>query len=488
MTNLEELLLPEQASAYEALILLDKTGHRFLFIVDKEGRLAGVLTDGDIRRGLLKGHDVHAAVVLYMRKQFVSLPVEATDREISEALSGNISFVPLLDKEGRPVDYSSLQHHRKYPVSQPLLDGNEETYVTECIRTGWVSSRGRFVAEFEHLLANFHDAPRALAVSNGTVALQLALAALGIGPGNEVIVPTLTFAATASAVIHAGATPVFADVNPVTWVMGAEQVESVLTERTSAIIPVHLYGYPCPMPEILVLAKARNLKVIEDAAEAFGASVNEQIVGSFGDAACFSFYGNKTITTGEGGAILLKDPTAFARAQMLRDHGMSTTRRYWHLEPGFNFRMTNLQAAVGVAQIERIDAILEKKQRILDFYRERFGGMKEFVQQQACPGGKPSCWLYTLLLSDHAGIDRDELAARLIRNGIETRPTFYPLHTMPAFERFAGKGSFPVAEHIAARGLSFPSAATLTDQGLNDICTVSSSILRMRRMVSSNVQ
>jgi perosamine synthetase len=488
MTNVEELLLPEQASAYEALLLLDKTGHRFLFIVNEEGRLAGVLTDGDIRRGLLKGHDIHGAVALFMRKQFVSLPVEATDREISAALTGNILFLPLLDKEGRPVDYSSLQHHRKYPVSQPLLDGNEETYVTECIRTGWVSSRGRFVSEFERLLANFHGTRGALAVSNGTVGLQLALAALGIGPGAEVIVPTLTFAATASAVIHAGATPIFADVDPATWLMGVEQIEPVLTERTRAIIPVHLYGYPCPMPEILVLAKARNLKVIEDAAEAFGASVNKQIVGSFGDAACFSFYGNKTITTGEGGAVLLKDPDVFARAQMLRDHGMSTARRYWHLEPGFNFRMTNLQAAVGVAQMERIKAILRKKQQILDFYMKRFGDAKEFVQQQACPAGKPSCWLYTLLLSDCAGIDRDDFAARLIRNGIETRPTFYPLHTMPAFERFAGKGNFPVAEHIAARGLSFPSATTLTEQGLDNICAVSSSILRTRRMVSSNVQ
>jgi perosamine synthetase len=488
MTNVEELLLPEEASAYEGLILLDRTGHRFLFIVDGEGRLTGVLTDGDIRRGLLKGYDVHAPVLQFTRKRFVSLPVEASDREISEALTGNISFVPLLDNEGRPVDYSSLQHHRKYPVAQPLLDGNEETYVTECIRTGWVSSRGRFVAEFERLLADFHGASSALSVSNGTVGLQLALAALGIGPGAEVIVPTLTFAATASAVIHVGATPVFVDVNPLTWVIGAKEIESVLTDRTRAIIPVHLYGYPCPMPEIVELAETLNLRVIEDAAEAFGASVDKQLVGSFGDAACFSFFGNKTITTGEGGAVLLKDPELFARAKMLRDHGMSTTQRYWHLEPGFNFRMTNLQAAVGVAQMERIDAILEKKQRILDFYTQRFGRMQEFDQQQACPMGKPSCWLFTLLLSDHAGIDRDEFAARLIRNGIETRPTFYPLHTMPAFERFSGDRNFPAAEHIAARGLSFPSGAMLTEQGLDNICEVSSSILRARRMVSSNVQ
>jgi perosamine synthetase len=486
MTSIEELLLQEQASTYEALVLLDRTGDRFLFIVNKQGRLTGVLTDGDIRRGLLKGLGVRAPVVHFAQKEFVSLPVEATDETISATLNPRISFIPLVDREGRPVDYSSLQRHRKYPVSQPLFDGNEENYVMECIRTGWVSSKGRFVTEFERALAHFHDSPNALAVSNGTVALQLALAALDIGPGAEVIVPTLTFAATASAVIHAGATPVFADVNSETWVMGAEEMASVLTERTRAVIPVHLYGYPCPMPEILEVAKKRNLKVIEDAAEAFGASVGERIVGSFGDAACFSFYGNKTITTGEGGAILFKDPAVFARAKMLRDHGMSTTMRYWHLEAGFNFRMTNLQAAVGLAQMERIETILQKKERILDYYTSRFGDLKEFVQQQACPGGKPSCWLFTLLVAEQAGIGRDEFAARLIRNGIETRPIFYPLHTMPAFERFAKKRSYPIAEHIARRGLSLPSAATLTEQGLNYICAVSRSILRMRQMVSNN--
>jgi len=488
MTDVEELLLQEQASIYDALILLDKTGHRFLFIVDERGRLTGVLTDGDIRRGLLKGQDIHNPVALCMRKNFVSLPVESTDQQISESLTGKISFIPLLDREGRPVDYSSLQHHRKYPVSQPLLDGNEENYVTECVRTGWVSSRGRFVTEFEGLIAEFHGVSNALSVSNGTVALQLALAALGIGPGDEVIVPTLTFAATASAVIHAGATPIFADVDPATWVIGTAQIERVLTERTRAVIPVHLYGYPCPMPEILKLAKQRNLKVVEDAAEAFGASVEKRIVGSFGDAACFSFYGNKTITTGEGGAVLFKDPNVFERAKMLRDHGMSKTLRYWHLEPGFNFRMTNLQAAVGVAQMERIEMILQKKQRILDCYNARFGDLNEFIHQQACPGGKPSCWLYTLLVADEAGIGRDEFAARLIRNGIETRPTFYPLHTMPAFEGFAGEKRFPIAEDIGARGLSFPSAATLSEQELDNICAVSRAILRTRRMVSSNTR
>jgi perosamine synthetase len=488
MIGVEEILLRETASAYEALVMLDQTGNRFLFAVDGEGRLTGVLTDGDIRRGLLKGHDIHADVSCFMRRQFASLPVDATDREITAALVGRIFFLPLLDREGRPVDYSSLQRHRQYPVAQPILDGNEETYVTECVRTGWISSQGRFVLEFEKALGSFHGAGPAVAVSNGTVALQLALAALGIGPGDEVVVPALTFAATASAVIHCGATPVFADVDPRTWMMGAEQIAPVLTGRTRAIIPVHLYGYPAAMRGIMELAESRNLRVIEDAAEAFGASVDGRLVGTFGDAACFSFFGNKTITTGEGGAILFRDPAVRARARTLRDHGMAPDRRYWHVEPGFNFRMTNLQAAIGVAQMERIGAILERKRQILDGYLAAFGDMPEFVQQRAGEGGTPSCWLYTLLLSDAAGIDRDELAARLIRHGIETRPTFYPLPGMPAFERFAPGQKFPAAEWIAGRGLSFPSATTLSPSGLDHVCEATRSILKTRQLVSSNAR
>ena len=486
MITTEEIVLPESASAYEALTALDRMGNRFLFVVDAAGRLVGLLTDGDIRRGLLRGVDVHGTVAAFMRREFVSLPVDATDREIEQNLVGPIAFIPLLDTQGRPVDYASQQRHRRYPVAQPVLEGNEEAYITECVRTGWISSQGRFVGEFERMLGEFHGADAAVAVANGTVALQLALAALDIGPGDEVIVPTLTFAATASAVVHTGATPVFADVDPETWVIGAPQIEAVLTERTRAVIPVHLYGYPCPMPEICDLARRHGINVIEDAAEAFGATVGGRVVGSFGDAASFSFFGNKTITTGEGGAVLFRDAAVRLRARTLRDHGMSPERRYWHLEPGFNYRMTNLQAAIGVAQMERIEDILKRKQHILDFYAGEFSGRAEFEFQRACVDGCPSCWIYTLLLTKDAGIGRDELATRLLRNGIETRPMFYPLHSMPAFSRYAVEACFPVAESLAPRGLSFPSAVTLSEASLKNIGAVTRSILEMRQMVNAS--
>lgn len=486
MITIQEILLPESASAYAALTALDQTGNRFLFIVDSAGRLVGLLTDGDIRRGLLRGLDIHGLVADFMRREFVSLPVDATDREIGAALGGPIAFLPLLDAQGCPVDYASQQRHRRYPVAQPFLRGNEEAYITECVRTGWISSQGRFVGEFERLLGEFHGTDPAVAVANGTVALQLALAALGIGPGDEVILPTLTFAATASAVVHAGATPVFADVDPNTWVIGAREIEAVLSKNTRAVIPVHLYGYPCPMVEICNLARLHNVHVIEDTAEAFGATVEGRPVGSFGAAASFSFFGNKTITTGEGGAVLFRDKAIRQRARTLRDHGMSPEKRYWHLEPGFNYRMTNLQAAIGVAQMERIEEILKRKQGILDFYTHEFSGRAEFELQRACVNGRPSCWIYTLLLAADAGMSRDELASRLLRNGIETRPMFYPLHSMPAFSRYAEQAYFPVAENLAPRGLSFPSAVTLTDACLENIGGITKSILDMRKMFNAS--
>lgn len=486
MITIQEILLPESATAHEALAALDRTGNRFLFIVDHQERLVGLLTDGDIRRGFLRGLDVRGPVTAFMQREFVSLPVEATDREIGATLAGPITFLPLLDAQGRPVDYASQQRHRRYPVAQPFLEGNEEAYITECVRTGWISSQGRFVGEFERMLGEFHGTEPAVAVANGTVALQLALAALGIGSGDEVIVPTLTFAATASAVVHAGATPVFADVDPETWVIGARQIEAARTAKTRAVIPVHLYGYPCPMLEICNLAHRHGFYVIEDTAEAFGATVGGRVVGSFGDAASFSFFGNKTLTTGEGGALLFRDSAVRQRARILRDHGMSPERRYWHLEPGFNYRMTNLQAAVGVAQMERVDDILKRKQRIFEFYTSEFSGRKEFVLQRTCEEGRPSCWIYTLLLATGAGMCRDELSSRLLRNGIETRPMFYPLHSMPAFSRYAGQAFFPVAESLAPRGLSFPSAVTLTESSLENICAVTRSILEMRQMVNAS--
>jgi perosamine synthetase len=476
-----ELTVGRSTHLRRALELLDRSGLGFLMVVDDAGSLVGVLTDGDVRRALLRGVTLDDDVSNAMQTPFVSLPADAPESTIAAALTDQISFVPLVDERGRPVDYAS--HAKHVPVAEPLLDGNEATYVLECVRTGWISSQGSFVRDFERAVGDFHDVASALSVSNGTVALHLALVSLGIGPGDEVIVPDLTFAATASAVVHAGATPVFVDVDPDTWTLDARAAEAALTERTRAVVPVHLYGQPCDMRALTALANAHGLVVVEDVAEAFGARAHGQLVGTYGDAACFSFFGNKTITTGEGGMVLFRDERVAARAKSLRDHGMSPERRYWHLEAGYNYRLTNLQAAVGVAQMERVDRILEHKRQIAVRYTERLTGVPGLVLPAPAPWAEPVCWLYTLRVSEELAIARDDLAERLLQNGIETRPVFHPLHRMPAFERFApDAAAFPVSDRLAETGLSLPSAVTLTQDDVDVIANNIRAILEVRRM------
>ncbi|HHY55465.1 MAG TPA: DegT/DnrJ/EryC1/StrS family aminotransferase, partial [Chloroflexi bacterium] len=275
-----------------------------------------------------------------------------------------LSLFPYLETQesARPPDF--------IPVYTPLLNGREEKYLLDAVRSGWISSLGAYVTRFEEAFARFCGVRHAISVSNGTVAIHLALHALGIGPGDEVIVPSLTFVATANAVHYTGATPVFADVDPVTWCLDPADVRRRLTSRTRAVIPVHLYGHPAPMPDLQALAAEHDLLVIEDAAEAHGAAIVGRRVGGWGRIGAFSFYANKIITTGEGGMLTTDDDALAARCRMLRDHAMPPQRRYWHDEVGFNYRMTNLQAAVGVAQMERIDSFIRRKREIAARYRE----------------------------------------------------------------------------------------------------------------------
>ena len=280
-SSVSELVIDRSVPVRAALERLDRTGLGFLMVVDAEGVLTGLVTDGDVRRAMLRGVTLGDAVVAAMQSRFVSLPASAGAAEINAALSDRISFVPLVDLDGRPVDYASHARHRRVPVAEPLLDGNEAEYLLECVRSGWISSQGPFVNAFEHAVARFHGASFALAVSSGTTALHLALVSLGIGPGDEVIVPDLTFAATASSVIHAGATPVLVDVDPTTWTVATGSLAAALTDRTRAVVPVHLYGHPCEMRGIAELADSNDLFVVEDVAEALGARAYGRLTGTF---------------------------------------------------------------------------------------------------------------------------------------------------------------------------------------------------------------
>jgi perosamine synthetase len=353
------------------------------------------------------------------------------------------------------------------PVAEPLLGEKELEYVVDCVRSGWVSSLGEYVRRFEREFAAYCGVRYGVATHNGTVALHLALAALGIGPGDEVILPTLTFVATANAVAYTGATPVFVDSEPHTWNIDPQAVARVITPHTRAIIAVHLYGHPADMAPLRAQAAQHGLTLIEDAAEAHGARYKGQRVGSLSDVAVFSFYGNKIITTGEGGMVLTDDAALAERCFFLGNQAKQKQNPYWHSEIGYNYRMTNMQAALGVAQLERIDELIAIRTRNAAHYQRRLSALPGFSLPPCVEWAENVYWMYTLLVEDDYGLDRDTLMARLRQRGIETRPAFYPIHTLPMYDR--GQ-RFPVAEELGRKGLNLPSGATLTPQQVDIVC------------------
>lgn len=348
-------------------------------------------------------------------------------------------------------------------VSEPALDGNELAYVTECISSNWISSAGRFVGDFERAFAASVGCQHGIACSSGTAALHLVTAALGLGPGDEVIMPTFTMIATANTVAYTGAAPVLVDAEPDTWNIDPEQVESRITPRTKAIVVVHTYGHPAEMDAILRIAGRHGLAVIEDAAEAHGASYHGRPVGSIGAAGAFSFYGNKMITTGEGGMVTTNDAALAAVARRLRDHAFSQERHFWHEYLGFNYRMTNLQAAVGLAQTERFAELVEHRRRSRVRYDAALAGVRGLILPVERAGVQNVFWMYSILVEPAFGCSRDELRRRLAANGIETRTMFIPIHLQPIYHRaFAGQ-RFPVADSLCRRGMYLPSGPRVRD-------------------------
>jgi perosamine synthetase len=454
-------LIKENESLRAGLAALDGPGPALAVAVDDAGRYRGLLDPASIARALAAGHSPDAPVAMASRPNG-ALPASADPAEIARQLA-EAGAVPLLDADRHPVALASPAGERRIPVAEPLLSGNELKYVTECIETGWISSQGAFVKRFESEIGKRLGTEHVLAVSNGTVALHLALLALGVGPGDEVLVPNLTFAATINTVIQAGATPVIVDVDPRSWNMDPAAAAAAINARTKAIMPVHLYGQPADMDALMALAERHGLVVIEDAAEAMGSAYKGKPCGAIGHAGTFSFFSNKLITTGEGGAVVFRDAAAAQRARRLRDHGMEPAKRYWHVEVGYNYRLTNLQAAVGCAQLERLDEFLAGKLRVARQYGERLAGVQGLTLPAAIPGLLNSYWAYSVVGGFAGlGISRDDFMHRLDKAGIETRPLFYPLHVMPPYRVYAGNRSFPVTDKLSDGGVSLPSAVTLT--------------------------
>lgn len=367
------------------------------------------------------------------------------------------------------------------PVNEPLLNGNEKKYLNQCIDTGWISSEGPFIKEFEEKMAVRVNRKYGVAVSNGSVAIDAAILALGIGKGDEVIMPTFTIISCAAAIVRAGAKPVLVDSNPDDWNMNINQIEAKITSKTKAIMVVHIYGLPVDMKAVVALANKHGLKIIEDAAEQHGQLYDGKPIGSFGDISTFSFYPNKHITTGEGGMIMTDDPHLAERCRSLRNLCFIPEKRFIHHELGFNFRMTNLQAALGLAQLERLDEFVKIKRLMGEKYTSILGNVKGI--QLPCRKNDDAeniYWVYAVVLDDSVPFDAEGAMKRLGEKKIGTRPFFWPMHEQPVFYKMGlfQNEKYPVSERIARRGFYLPSGMALKSTDIDVVCDAVKDIVK----------
>ena len=471
--RLNAIKIPASSTIRDAMEAIDKGALGLALLIEIEDEtFCGLITDGDLRRALLQGNGLESKVDEIPRAEPVIANKKSSLTELASIANHHkhVSCVPLLNSQNQVVDLAIFDRKMPLPVAEPIIGNKELENVIDCIVTGWVSSTGKYVSEFEEKFAEFCNSRYAISSSNGTTALHLALLALGIGTGDEVIVPSLTFISTANAVKYTGAHPIFVDSDPETWNIDPNQIESAITDRTKAIIPVHLYGHPADMDPIMEIAEYNELAIIEDAAEAHGATYKGRQIGAIGDMGCFSFYGNKIITTGEGGMVVTNDSDFAERMKIFRDHGMSPNRRYWHTVLGFNYRMTNLQAALGVAQLERIESILARKRQIASNYQKELTNIPGISLPPNFSWAENVYWLYSVLIDESCyGLSRDELISVLKNEGIETRPVFPPIHTQPIY---ANGQHLPVAEQLSYQGLSSPSGLNLRLEDISRLAKI----------------
>lgn len=359
------------------------------------------------------------------------------------------------------------------PVNTPLLNGNEKKYLIECIETGWISSEGPFVQRFEEEMAAFSQRKHGIAVCNGTAALEIAVRAVGIGPGDEVILPTFTIISPAQAISKLGAQPILVDSDPATWNMDVSQIEAKITEKTKAILVVHIYGLPVDLDPILALCEKYQLKLIEDAAEMHGQTYKGKPCGSFGDASVFSFYPNKHVTTGEGGMVVTNDDEIAEKCRSYRNLCFRAEQRFVHDEIGWNYRMTNIQAALGVAQLEQLSTFIEKKHWIGRTYSSLLSDLQDYVvlPPASMEYADNIYWVFGLILKGNISVNAKEIMAELGKMGIGCRPFFYPMHLQPVYRNqgWYTDEHYPIAENLAERGFYIPSGLALTEKEMHTV-------------------
>ncbi|MFK8038659.1 MAG: aminotransferase class I/II-fold pyridoxal phosphate-dependent enzyme [Crocinitomicaceae bacterium] len=453
---LEQLKCKSSGTLLDVIEVINNNAKGVAFIINDDDTFGGIMTDGDIRRLLLDGFDLSSQIGNNSNQNCTIAYEGESFQKMLKKTNEKVTILPILNADRQLIDFFQYQNKVYVPVAAPNLKGNEFKYLVDAFMSTWISSSGKYINQFEEQFSAFCDCKYGVAVSNGTVAIHLALEALGIGNSDEVIVPDLTFAATINTVFHSNATPVIVDVLEDSWCIDPDEIEKAITPKTKAIIPVHIYGQVCNMDAIMALAKKHKLFVIEDCAEAHGATYKGRKVGSFGDISTFSFFGNKIITTGEGGMCVTNNEASNNRMRVLRDHGMSKEKRYWHDEVGYNYRMTNLQAAIGVGQLERINEILDFRRSIENDYIDLLKDF-DFIQfQPHFKNSKRVTWLVSALINNGK---RNELMELMKEGKIDVRPFFYPLGDMAPYKEhvFSNK----ISRHLSEQGINFPTAQHL---------------------------
>lgn len=448
---------------------MDVAGAHIAIITDA-GRVVGIASDGDLRRAFLQSLPINEAVDAVMTRDFVFVEAGRTPEEV-QSLVHKFKVVPVLSSESKLVGVVSSSQSTVFQVAAPDISAEDIASVQNTMQAGWISSKSIEVRAFEEDFSGCLGLHEGLAVSNGTVALELALIALGLTVDDEVLVPAFTFAAVANAVIAVGCIPVFVDIEAGNLGIDSERLSNFMSDRVKAIIVVHTYGAPAEIGLIAKFAESNNLLLIEDCAEAIGTRFQNKHVGNFGDACTFSFFANKTITTGEGGFVAFASANALDKASLIRDHGMSRLKRYWHETPGRNFRMTGIQASLGRSQLKRLTKLVEARIENFEIYSAKLSSRPEVEFWRNDGKQEHSHWLSEFRLSTPYVRYRDLVIERLGALGVEARPYFYPMNKMPAFEGYCDPSlSLPVSEYESSRGICLPSSSSLRRQDIEEVC------------------
>jgi perosamine synthetase len=462
--NLENFTIKIPTTLKDILKKINKNLKGLIFVVDSKNRLIGSISDGDIRRGVL---DDVVKKKVDLKSEFINFKPfflnYKTDTKIilsylqNQKNKNKFKCIPLVDKNRVIIDVSTIENIRRYPISNLILGNTEFRNVLNVMKSGWISSSGSYVTQFEKEFSKYIGGGFSVSTSSGTTALELALKSYDIGINDEVIVPNFSFAASINSIINVGAKPVVADIDPTTWTIDLKELQKKITKKTKAIMPVHIYGQPCKIKEIVKIAKSNRLYVIEDAAEALGATYNKKKIGLDGDCSCFSFYANKIITTGEGGMVLFKRKNKIKIANLIKNHGMDKKKPYYHTRIGNNYRMTNIQAAIGLGQLEKINKFIKSRKKIFINYNNKFKNYNFLSFLPDNNWSTNSYWLYTVLIKKIGRSKRDLLIKRLIKCGIDTRPGFVAFSKMDIYKKFC-EGSYKNSEYISENSISLPSS------------------------------